>query len=147
MGVKLMAMKTKEVEEGFFKKAFNAITRENKIEEGGGLSSIIIPRQLNSGGVALVAGGAALLSLGKTGFKVHNTAKMGRVSYTDGPARMTNSFTSGAVSAMRQASGGDYVKFADMAEDIVNGPLGYGRLETYGATPELISALYGMGGR
>lgn len=67
----------------------------------------------------------------------------------DGPARMTKSYTSGAIPAMMQASNGNYAAFSDMAEEVVSGHnnvLG-SVLDDYGANPAMIASLYGMGGR
>ena len=129
------------------KKMFKSLTVENNISDGGGWSSLIIPRQVNGKGIAVIAGASTLLSLGDTGIKTRNKTKMGRVSYGDGPARMTSSFTTGAVDAMKRASGNDPQVFSEMAQDVVTGSGIGGKLETYGATPELISSLYNMGGR
>ena len=129
------------------KKIFKSLTVENNISNGGGLSSLIIPRQVNRKGIAVIAGASTLLSLGDTGIKTRNKTKMGRVSYGDGPARMTSSFTTGAVDAMKRASGNNPQVFSEMAQDVVTGSGIGGKIETYGATPELISSLYNMGGR
>ena len=129
------------------KKMFKSLTVENNISDGGGLSSLIIPRQVNGKGIAVIAGASTLLSLGDTGIKTRNKTKMGRVSYGDGPARMTSSFTTGAVDAMKRASGNNPQVFSEMAQDVVTGREKKKKLETYGATPELISSLYNMGGR
>ena len=129
------------------KKMFKSLTVENNISDGGGWSSLIIPRQVNGKGIAVIAGASTLLSLKDTGIKTRNKTKMGRVSYVDGPARMTSSFTTGAVDAMKRASGNNPQVFSEMAQDVVTGSGISGKMETYGATPELISSLYNMGGR
>ena len=139
-------MKMKKLANGA-KKMFKSLTVENNISDGGGLSSLIIPRQVNGKGIAVIAGASTLLSLGDTGIKTRNKTKMGKVSYGDGPARMTSSFTTGAVDAMKRASGNNPQVFSEMAQDVVIGRGIGGKLETYGATPELISSLYNMGGR
>jgi hypothetical protein len=128
-------------------KVGKALTQENNIADGGGLSSLLIPRQVNGAGAAVIVGGGMALSMGNEGFKSRNKASLGRVSYGGGPARMTSSFTSGGVEAMHRVAGGNSAVFADLAEESLNnGSLG-GAIENYGATPELISALYNMGGR
>lgn len=139
-------MKMKKLANGA-KKMFKSLTVENNISDGGGLSSLIIPRQVNGKGIAVIAGASTLLSLGDTGIKTRNKTKMGRVSYGDGPARMTSSFTTGAVDAMKRASDNNPQVFSEMAQDVVAGSGIGGKIETYGATPELISSLYNMGGR
>lgn len=139
-------MKMKKLANGA-KKMFKSLTVENNISDGGGWSSLIIPRQVNGKGIAVIAGASTLLSLGDTGIKTRNKTKMGRVSYGDGPARMTSSFTTGAVDAMKRASDNNPQVFSEMAQDVVTGSGIGGKIETYGATPELISSLYNMGGR
>lgn len=129
------------------KKIFESLTVENNLKNNGGLSSLLVRRQVNGKGIAVIAGASTLLSLGDTGIKTRNKTKMGRVSYGDGPARMTNSFTTGAVDAMKRASGNNPQVFSEMAQDVVTGSRIGGKIETYGATPELISSLYNMGGR
>lgn len=129
------------------KKVFKSLTVENNLKNDGGWSSFIVPRQVNGKGIAVITGATALFTLGDTGIKTRNKTKMGRVSYGDGPARMTSSFTTGAVDAMKRASGNNPQVFSEMAQDVVTGSGIGGKIETYGATPELISSLYNMGGR
>lgn len=121
-------------------------TKPNKVSDGGGLSALLIPRQVNAAGASLIVGGTLLANMADTGIKTKNRAAMGRVSYSNGMARMTNSFTSGGVQAMHRASRGNPAVFSDMAEEVLKSDNLMGKIETYGATPELISALYGMGG-
>lgn len=137
-----MAMVTKVV-----KGIGKALTEPNTIANGGGLSSILVPRRFTAGGAAIVLGGIGSANVANEGIKARNRAKLGRISYVGGPARMTGSYTSGAVQAMHKASGGNYAVFSDMAEEMVQGPGIGGIVENYGATPELVSALYHMGGR
>lgn len=128
-------------------KVGKALTQENTIKNDGGLSSLLISRQVNGAGAAVIVGGGMMLSMGNEGIKSSNKAKLGRVSYGGGPARMTQSFTGGSLEAMHKISGGNTAVFSDLAEEVVTGRGPLGSLETYGATPELISALYNMGGR
>jgi hypothetical protein len=123
------------------------LTEPNTIANGGGLSSYLVPRRLTAPGAAIVLGGMGTISLANEGIKGRNKALMGKVSYVGGPARMTGSYTSGAVDAMHRASGGNYAAFSDMAEEVVQSRGVTGVLDTYGATPALISSLYNMGGR
>ena len=129
------------------KKVFKSLTVENNLKNDGGWSSFIVPRQVNGKGIAVVTGATALFTLGDTGIKTRNKTKMGKISYGDGPARMTSSFTTGAVDAMKRASNNNPQVFSEMAQDVVTGSGISGKIETYGATPELISSLYNMGGR
>lgn len=120
------------------------LTKPNTLANGGGLSSFLIPRRLNTAGGLTVVGAMGTFMLANEGIKGRNRAKLGKIRYSDSMARMTNSFTTGAVSAMKEASGGNYAAFSDMAEEVVTRPFA---LDDYGATPDLISALYNMGGR
>jgi hypothetical protein len=122
-----------------------ALTQENPISDGG-VSSLLIPRQVNGVGAALVIGGSMAINAGSEGLKSRNRARIGRVSYSDGMARMTNSFTSGGVKAMHNLSKGDSAIFSDLAEEAIASPGIAGKINDYGATPALISALYNMGG-
>lgn len=140
-----MAGMTKKI----LKEAVETFTSPNTIANGGGLSSLLIPRRVNAKGAAILIGGAAVLTTGKEGLKTRNVNKMGKISYMDGPARMTQSYTTGAVQTMMKASNGNYEAFSDMAEEVVNGhmnPIG-AVLDDYGATPAMVASLYGMGGR
>ena len=103
------------------KKIFKSLTVENNLKNDGGWSSLLVKRQVNGKGIAVIAGASTLLSLGDTGIKTRNKTKMGRVSYGDGPARMTSSFTTGAVDAMKRASGNNPQVFSEMAQDVVTG--------------------------
>ena len=131
------------------KEAVETFTSPNNIANGGGLSSLLIPRRVNAKGAAVLIGGAAVLTTGKEGLKARNVNKMGKISYMDGPARMTQSYTTGAVQAMMKASNGNYEAFSDMAEEVVNGHMNSigAILDDYGATPAMVASLYGMGGR
>lgn len=122
-----------------------ALTTPNTIENGG-LSALLVPRKVNAAGAALIVGGGYFFNAGREGIKGRNKAALGSVTYVGGPARMTQSFVSGGVQAMHDASGGNYAAFSDMAEEVMAGATVRGKIESYGATPELISALYNMGG-
>ena len=128
------------------KVAGKALTQENPVADGG-LSALFVPRQINGAGAALIVGGGLAFSAGKEGFKSRNRMSLGKVSYENGMARMTNSFTSGGVEAMHQISNGDPEIFKDLATEVVRSKNSISRVEDYGASPELISALYNMGGR
>lgn len=140
-----MAGMTKKI----LKEAVETFTSPNTIANGGGLSSLLIPRRVNAKGAAILIGGAAVLTTGKEGLKARNVNKMGKISYMDGPARMTQSYTTGAVQTMMKASNGNYEAFSDMAEEVVNGHMNpiEAVLDDYGATPAMVASLYGMGGR
>ena len=126
------------------KKAVNAFTKPNTDP----ITSRIIPRQVNFAGGLLAVGGVSAIVGGNEILKGRNAAKMGRVSYMDGPARMTSSFTSGAVKDMHRISNGNYGVFADMSTEVMASNNTFGKvLDDYGANDKLISALYHMGGR
>lgn len=127
-------------------KVSKALTEPNTIADGG-LSAAIIRRRFKPSTAIGIVGGMGAVSLANEGLQGRNKATLGRVRYNGGPARMTGSYTSGAVRAMHRASGGNYGAFSDMAEEAMQGQTVSGAIETYGATPELISALYHMGGR
>ncbi len=132
---------------GMVTQTLKGITKPNTIADSGGLSSLLVPRKFNAGGAALVIGGVGAFNLANEGIKSRNRSMLGRVTYADGLARMTNSYTTGVVPAMKRASGGNYAVFADMAEEVVTHNSMASSIENYGATPELVSALYHMGGR
>lgn len=104
-----------------------------------------VPRIAKAPAAIGVIGGLMLLEGGNDALQGRNRGKVGRVSYADGPARMTNSFTTGAVPAMIQGSGGDYETFTDMAEETLQSNNAFGRvLDDYGANGEMIRSLYNM---
>ena len=112
------------------------------------LSKGLVKKTLNGKGALLAVGGMAAYTTADEFRKASNVGKMGSVQYLDGPARMTQSYTTGAVPAMMNASKGNYGVFADMAEEVVKSNSLAGRyLDDYGANDKLISALYNMGGR
>ena len=122
------------------KKVLNAVTKPNN---DGGLSSLFIRRRFNAGGVIGITGIVGGVSLANEALKERNTAKLGRIYYDNGPARMTKSFTSGSVQAMKRIANGNHAVFSDMAKEVVSSA----PIDDYGASPALISAIYHMGGR
>lgn len=115
--------------------------------KNGGLTSLVVPYTLTKTGLGVAAGGLATYGLIKEGISERNVKSLGKVSYGGGPARMTSNFTSGGIEAMARVSGGNMQAFNEMASDAMSNGIGlYSKLDTYGATPELVSALYGMGG-
>lgn len=142
-----VAVVNKKLSNSGIAKAFKTLTVENTLANDGGLSSFIIPRQVNAAGATLIIGGSVAVAAGKEGIVSKNKASLGRVSYDAGMARMTRAFTSGGIEAMHRASRGNPDAFSDMANEALGAQSLGGEIETYGATPELISALYHMGGR
>ena len=70
-----MAGMTKKI----LKEAVETFTSPNTIANGGGLSSLLIPRRINAKGAAVLIGGAAVLTTGKEGLKARNVNKMGKI--------------------------------------------------------------------
>lgn len=141
-----MAGMKKKIIEGLGK-AGKDFTKPNTVENGGGLSALLVPRKLNAkGGLALMgaATGGILISEGARG---NSRARAGTISYGDSMARMTNSFNTGVVDAMQRSSGGDYEEFSEMAKDVLQSPSALTQLDDFGANPGMISALYNMGGK
>lgn len=132
---------------GIAKKILNATTEPNTIATGGGLSSFLVPRRFNAPSAIAIMGGIGAFNMAKEGLKSHNRAKLGRVSYGDGLARMTDNFGSGVAKVAKRASYGNYNAFSDMTEEVVSSPGIVPKIEDYGANPAFISALYHMGGR
>lgn len=140
---------------GMAKKMLGMVTTENTIENGGGLSSLLVPVKANALGVGLVLGSMTAFNLGKEAVKLHNQATIGKVSWQGVAARMTGNFekngalksTSGTTAAIYSAaqSGNSQLAY-EMAEHTLRGPNIGGALETYGVTPKFVSSLYGMGG-
>lgn len=124
------------------RKVVNAMTTPNTIQDGGGLSSLLVPVKASPLGAGVILGGMILGGGLNQGIQHKNRSKMGKITYGGGPARMTGSFTSGAVPAMHRASGGNYEVFSDMVSSVMNDG---SEIENYGVTPQFVSALYGMG--
>lgn len=140
---------------GMAKKVLGAMTSPNTIDNGGGLSSLLIPVKANALGVGTVLGGMTAFNVVKEGVKMHNQATMGKVRWQGVAARMTSNYekngvlkmTSGATAAIyRAAQSGNSQLAYEMTEQTLRGPDIGGALETYGVTPKFVSSLYGMGG-
>lgn len=131
---------------GLAKGILNTFTSPNTIANGGGFSSLLIPRKLNGLGVATLATGIGAFGLANEGLKSHNKVNLGKISYNQGPARMTNAFGSGVTRIAKKESHGDYNAYYDMMEEVVSSHGIMPKIDDYGANPALISALYRMGG-
>lgn len=131
---------------GMEKKYLHGMLRESRgiISHGE-----FVPHITKKGGL-IVLGGVTAFAIAKEGFKSRNQQKLGRISYADGPARMTGSFTSGAIPAMNRASGGNpAARNAMFMETMNTGPGGSSplqKIENYGVDGQFISSLYNMGG-
>lgn len=141
-----MALVTKAIK-GTGKIIDSLFLTANTIENGGGLSSLFVPRKVNGLGAVVATAGMFAATIGDTAVQSRNRSRAGYISYGDGMSRMTSSYTSGVVPAMKRQSGGNYGIFADMAEEVVTSPGIRGAIDDYGVTPAMISALYNMGGR
>lgn len=113
---------------------------------GGGLTSAVITKQINAFGYGVLGAGTALAGMAKAGLEARNRRLTGQVTYQDGLTRMAGSHTTGAVESMMRSSKGDFEAFSGMAEGVLKST-DLGRLDDYGATPQMIAALYNMGGR
>lgn len=137
-----MAMTVKQVASGIGK----ALTTENTVAGGGGLSALLVRRKMTGAGAALVMGGIGAVNLGNEGLKAHNRASLGRISYNHMHSLIAPHDT-GVVPAMRRISGNHPGAFSELADDVLASPGLMGRIDDHGANPALISALYNMGGR
>lgn len=102
-------------------------------------------------GKAAIIGGVGAFALAKEAVSGHNQQKLGTVRYADGPARMTNSFTSGTIEAINRASNGNTQLRNEMFVNVMKTlPADtsslLGSIENYGVDGKFISALYNMGG-
>lgn len=135
---------------GMTKKILKTLGKEfttaNNIANGGGLSSIAVPRKLSTtGGFALM--GAATLGIGGyEAVKGNSKARTGVISYGEGMSRMTNTFNTGVTEAMQRVSDGDYEVYSDMAKGVLDSGSLSGLIDDFGANPGMIAALYNMGG-
>lgn len=122
------------------------LTNNIPFNEGGGLTSVLIPKRLTKAGIGSMFALSGAASIGKEMFIASNIRKMGPVSYTGGPARMTNSFDSGAIQAIKQATKDPNVQ-QDMLRKILKSSNDgiIKNLEEYGVDGQFLSAFYGMG--
>ena len=125
-----------------------AFLSENTVENGGGLSSLLVPKKAGPAAIAGITAGMWAISGVDTGVKLYNKGKMGQVSYSGRMDKMTKNFTSGAVEGMARAANGNPETLTELVNDTMNGGPSetrkFSRIETYGVTPEFVSALYGM---
>lgn len=136
-----------ELGKKILKGAWNFNTMDNLTPmTGGGLTSAVITKQINARGLIGFTAIGSAIGIGKEAFAARNRRMLGKITYMDGPTRMTGSFTTGAVEGMMKASHSDYETFAGMAENVLKSP-GLSRIDDYGANSAMISALYNMGGR
>lgn len=113
--------------------------------EGGGLTSILIPKQLGKGGVAVGMGVLGVGAVAEQAFASHNRLKAGPIRYGGGPARMTNQFSSGMVEAINNATDDPAIK-ADMINHIMHNRTdgALSNLEQHGINQDFMNAFYGM---
>ncbi len=113
--------------------------------EGGGVTSILIPKNLTKVGVAAGFGVGAGAALGSEMLRQHNRIKMGPISYEGGAARMTRNITSGAVEAINEVTNDPAVR-ADMLSKMLRTYDGVmNNIDEYGVDADFVSAFYGMG--
>lgn len=120
------------------------ILKNNRtFSEGGGLTSILLPKQFTKLGLGLFAVGSGAVSFGKEALASHNKLAMGDIIYTGGPARMTNNFSSGAIEAIKDVTS-DPALQADMLKKVTKTTEFLGGIEEYGVDGEFISSFFGM---
>ena len=113
--------------------------------EGGGLTSKLVPYQLTKTGIGVGMGIGSAAALGSEMLANRNIMKMGPITYTGGPARMTNNFSSGAIEAIQEATNDPAVR-ADMLKRILHTDDGIiNNIEEFGVDSSFLSAFYGMG--
>ena len=113
--------------------------------EGGGLTSKLVPYQLTKTGIGVGMGLTGAASLGSEMLANRNRMKMGPITYTGGPARMTNNFSSGAIEAIQEATNDPAVR-ADMLKRILHTDDGIiNNIEAFGVDSSFLYAFYGMG--
>ncbi len=114
--------------------------------EGGGLTSKLIPYQLDKAGMVAGVGAVAVGgTLGAEMMRRHNQMQLGKIVYTGGPARMTDNFSSGAIEAIQQITKDPEVQ-ADMLKKIVRTQDSVlSNMEEFGVDDQFLSAFYGMG--
>lgn len=106
------------------------------------LTSYVVPRMANGLGTAVLLGATPIASFLKEGYQAHNRAKAGRVTGASEPARLISRAGSGVPNAIKRISNGNYGVYADMAGRVLESQRP--NLDTYGVTPQLVSALYNM---
>ena len=113
--------------------------------EGGGLTSKLVPYQLTKTGIGVGMGLTGAAALGSEMLANRNRMRMGPITYTGGPARMTNNFSSGAIEAIQEATNDPAVR-ADMLKRILHTDDGIiNNIEEFGVDSSFLSAFYGMG--
>lgn len=110
-----------------------------------GLTGLLVPYKFSGLGLGVAVAAPIVGSIGATISAASNRAAVGRVTYTPSMARMVGGTNTGAVEAMKRASGGNYGVFSEMAEKVVSRGGISSFVDDYGANPAMISALYNMG--
>ena len=110
-----------------------------------GLTGLLVPYKFSGLGLGVAIGAPIVGAVGASMLSASNRAAIGRVTYQPTMARMVGGDNTGAVEAMKRASGGNYKVFSEMAEGVVSRDGITGIIEDYGANPAMISALYNMG--
>lgn len=106
----------------------------------------LLPKIISGEGAALIGGGMLAVGTVNSGIKARNNAKLGKVVYDGGPDRMTQSYTTGAVNAIRKVAGNNPEAFSELTQSAMSGgKLSFGqRLEDYGVNDKFVAAFYGM---
>ena len=113
-------------------------------QEGGGLTSVLLPKRLTKFGVGLGIGVGTAASMGTEMFKMHNQMKVGKVTYQGGPQRMTDNFNSGAIEAIANVTDDPKIQQEMISKVLKNSDSLYGNIEEFGVDGAFLSAFYGM---
>ena len=105
----------------------------------------LLPKIISGEGAALVGGGMLAVGAVNSGIKARNNAKLGKVVYNGGPDRMTQSYTTGAVNAIRRIADTPE-EFSELTQSAMSGgEFSFGqKLEDYGVNDKFVAAFYGM---
>ena len=117
----------------------------NKIQDGGGLSSLLVPVKASPLGVSVIGAGILGVSAVNNLVATRNKHTLGRITYMGRPARMTSSVPNSPIaSGITRVSGGNPELAAGIIEDVMTNDSITGKIQNYGVTPQFVSAFYGM---
>lgn len=121
-------------------KAAKVVGKAGLTVENTGWSRKVLPKTANWGLTAGITTAASTAIVLDEGFKNRNASKLGRISYADGPARMTSSQTTGALQAARNS--GSREMFDSIMAQSMRTSNGLDAIDDYGATGDLVFALH-----
>lgn len=127
-------------------KIMNTFFEDNQtFQEGGGLTSKLLPKRLTKIGVFAGMGIGVGVGVGKEMFKMHNRLKAGPATYQGGPVRMTDNFDSGAVEAIANISKDPKIQQDMLKHTLREKDSLFGNIEEFGVDEQFMQAFYGMG--